>query len=1018
MTEYLPYTKHHFPYLLQMIGQNIYTKVGELEITAWRTKEPVSFEARQAGLMLKLSVGDQWGELFDCAWFHFSGEVPASAENKNVVLLIDVDGEMCVFDPAGVPIRGLTTVASEFDQSLGTPGKRVLYLYENASPGERIDVWADAGCNDLFGRLQNNGTVKEASIAVLNLEIRDLYYDFEVLVDSLQALPENSPRAAKISAALHNATHILWDGFSTKTIDEARQALAGELNRQNGDTALMISAIGHAHIDLGWLWPIRETHRKGARTFATALANMELYPDFRFAASQAQLFQWLKEDYPALYEKVRSKILDRRIEPQGALWVECDTNLTSGESLIRQIIYGKQFFTEEFGIDPDFVWLPDTFGYSAALPQIIARSGMGYFSTQKLSWSLINKFPYHSFHWQGLDGSRILVHMLPEETYNSPAAPRSVGKIEHNYAQKDLSHHALMVYGIGDGGGGPGEEHLERLTRLANFAGLSPVKQEWTSDFFAKLSKEADRFPTWVGELYLERHQGTLTTNARNKRYNRLMEQTLRELEFTASFAKFMVDAPYPDARLEDIWKEVLLYQFHDILPGSSIKRVYDESLARYKLLSAEAKQLLADAQKALIIEIDTSDKRNPVVIFNSLNWPRQEWVKLDNQWQQADVPAMGFSTIESDHAVIESLPTLIAENELLENDLIRIRFSPRGEIVSIFDKNNLREIIFPGETANRLLVFRDYGDAWDIPMDYTYSHPTQMQLERVKAWIDGPRAIVEQVYRSGQSTLVQQIDLELNSYRIEFSTNVSWRETGTMLRTRFPVNIFNNEATFEVQFGHVVRPTHTNTTWDLAMDEVPAQKWVDLSQGDYGVALMNDSKYGHRIKGHTIELNLLRSVLYPGTRVVFDTDVEPGEPNDAYTDQCQHTFKYALLPHQGDLMHSRVIRSAYEFNYPLQCCPTTSHPGKLHSEQSLFEIDTPNIIIETIKQAEDNQGIIVRLYESQKMETKARIRVNLSYQAVEETNLLEIKEREIPVLDDQIDLMFHPFEVKTIRIR
>ncbi|HMA37698.1 MAG TPA: alpha-mannosidase, partial [Chloroflexia bacterium] len=427
MPDFIPYTRRQLPAVLTRIQAAIYTVVAPLAITAWRTAEPVPYPERCSGEELHLQVGDSWGALFDCAWFRFRGQIPASAVGQPVVALLDVNGEMCVVDETGAPLRGLTNVASEFDSQLGKPGKRVLPLTAGAQGPEPVEVWADAGCNDLFGYLQEQGRIKEAALAICHPEIRALYYDFEVLLDSLTPLPEKSPRHQQILVALHDVAHLLnQSSLSADVAGQARARLAPVLQKCGGDPSLQISAIGQAHMDLAWLWPIRETKRKGARTFATALAQMADYPDYRFAASQAQLFQWMKESYPALYTRIQARVQDGRLEPQGALWVECDANLVGGESLIRQILHGRQFFRAEFGVDVPYIWLPDTFGFPATLPQILAAAGIRYFLIQKLSWSLVNQFPHHAFHWQGLDGSRVLVHLLPEETYNSPAAPRSI----------------------------------------------------------------------------------------------------------------------------------------------------------------------------------------------------------------------------------------------------------------------------------------------------------------------------------------------------------------------------------------------------------------------------------------------------------------------------------------------------------------------------------------------------------------------------------------------------------------
>ncbi len=1018
MPDFTPYMKRHLSDVLNTIQESIYTRVGDLTITAYRTPEPIPYPDRFSGEELRLNVGDAWGRLFDCAWFHFQGRIPETAAGKAVVLLLDVNGEMCVFDETGTPARGLTNASSTFDLSLGMPGKRVFPITRCAQGGEEIDLWADAGCNDLFGNLQENGTIKEANIAILDEELRELYYDFEVLLDSLQALPEDSARARQILTALTDASHLLRSNLPAEAAAEARRLLGKVLCQRGGDASLHISAIGHAHMDLGWLWPIRETKRKGARTFATALAQMELYPEYVFAASQPQLFQWMKEDYPTLYEKIRQRVRERRLEPQGALWVECDTNVTGGEAIVRQLLYGRQFFREEFGVDVRYVWLPDTFGYSAALPQIMVKAGMQYFSTQKLSWSLINTFPHHSFYWQGIDGSRILVHMLPEETYNSPALPHSLSRIEKNYRDKGISNCALLVYGIGDGGGGPGEEHLERLRRLENFAGLSPVKQDWVAAFFERWAKDAARFQTWSGELYLERHQGTLTTQGRNKRFNRRMEGALRELEWYAGLAEIQAGVAYPAQRLQEIWREVLLYQFHDILPGSSIKRVYDETTERYTLLSAEVEEMLSARLRVLAGQVDTHGMDQPAIVFNPLSWDRIAWVKVGESWLKGHFPAMGHAAVDAGQPADIPSRQMVAQPDRLENDCLVARFSPDGALISLVEKNSGREAILPGEKANRLAVYPDQGDAWDFPMDYAECEPRIMQLVSAEAWLDGPRAILKQKYRLGASSLEQEISLESGRGWLEFDTRVEWRERQAMLRTSFPVNVFAQQAACQIQFGHLFRPTHRNTTWDMARDEVAAHQWVDFSQTDFGVALLNDSKYGHKVKGNVIDLNLIRSVPYPGPRLVKDEEILPGEPHPGYTDQCDHAFRYALYPHPGNLVEGGVLRAGYEFNFPLRVVATTPHTGRAEARRSNLQVEPETVVVEAFKKAEDGQGWIVRLYEASGGNAQAHLAFAIPVAQVIETDLME-QPVGAPLEPEGNGVMFsiRPFEIKSFRI-
>lgn len=1012
MPNFLHYTKRNLDEVLPILGGYIYTVLSELNIQAWRTPEPVPFAQRQTGEALELKPGDVWGSLFDCAWFHFTGQIPEAAAGKPVVLLLDVNGEMLVFDAQGTPVRGLTNGSSTFDFSLGQPGKRVLPVTESARGDEIIDVWADAGCNDLFGRLRGNGAVNQAAIAVCNETVRGLYYDWEVLLDLLKCLPEDSARHEQILTALNAALWKLAEGWDEPDFQAARDILRPMLEKRGGDPSLNISAIGHAHIDLGWLWPIRESHRKGGRTFATALANLERYPNYVFGASQPQLFQWVKDEYPTLYEKVKQRVKEGRFEPQGAMWVEADTNVSGGEALVRQILLGKRFFKKEFGVNINYLWLPDVFGYSAALPQILKKSGVDYFMTQKLSWNQVNHFPHQSFYWQGIDGSAVLTHMLPEETYNSPALPHSAVKIETNYQDKGVSDHALMLVGIGDGGGGPGEEHLERLERMRNLAGLSPITQEPAACFFERWVKDASRFETWSGELYLERHSGTLTTEAKNKWYNRRMEQGLRDLEWTAIYS----GVAYPRARLEAIWREVLLYQFHDILPGSSIKRVYDESLARYRELYEEVDTAICQNEDCLAQQVDTRGSQNPVVVINTLSWPREEWIQARGHWQKVTVPALGYRAVDMQGETPATAPQ--ASERSLENDLLRVQFAENGVITSIYDKAARREVLPEGETANRLVVYHDPGDAWDFPLDYRNQTPRPMRLVSTRASVDGPRAALVQTYCFGYSELTQEIVLTMGSRRLDFYTRTRWREREAMLRTSFPVAIQATEAAYEIQYGHIYRSTNQNTTWDLAKDEVAAHQWADLSERDYGVALLNDSKYGYRIKGNLIDLNLLRSVPYPGENTALTAEVPAGEPHPGYTDQADHIFNYALLPHPGDLVAGGVIQAAYGFNHPLHILPVDVHPGSRPQEDSFLTVDAPNVIVEAVKQAEDDDSVIVRLYESTHAAVEAQIHFGFPVSSVEETDLMEQPFRPVEVVNDAIHLALKPFEIKTIKIK
>jgi alpha-mannosidase len=984
----------------QAIKTAVYMPVAGLRAIAWVTPEPVPFAERQQGRKLVLQPGQRWSKAtFDCAWFHFAGTVPAAAGGKDVVLLIDLNGEGCVVDEAGRPVLGLTSISSGFSRELGEPGKRVVPFRNPAKGGEAIDLWIEAGANDLFGQRRNEGVLEEAVIAIRQAELCALHYDFEVLHGLLQQLPQNSPRAMELRRALERAGALLRD-FTESEATAVRAVLRPELARRNRNAPLTVWATGHAHMDLAWLWPIRETIRKCGRTFATALVMLERYPDYIFGASQPQQYAWVKEHYPSLYARVKQRVAEGRWEVQGAMWVESDINVPGGESLIRQILYGKRFFREEFGKDPVCLWEPDVFGYSGSLPQLLVKSGVPYFMTQKLSWNWVTRHPHHTFHWQGIDGSAALAHMPPEDTYNSSASPTALAKAAERFVDKDVSDACLMLFGIGDGGGGPGEEHLERLTRETDLDGLPPVVQRPAEDFFRHIETGSERYARWVGELYLERHQGTYTTQGRSKCYNRKLELALRELELAAAMAAEFAGVDYPHAALERIWKEVLLYQFHDILPGSSITRVYDEALARYAVLTREVAELTATADAALCRRIGRTDAKRPAVIVNSLSWDRSEWLNLDGRWVKASAPSLGHAVIDATAETLFGAPKV--SESLLENDKLRIAFDRTGAISSCYDKEAGREALAPGTLGNVLAVYQDDGDAWDIPMNYRERAPQRPKLKSAEIMRDGPRAALCHTYRIGKSTLRQEVVLLAGSRRIDFVTSVDWHEAGKMLRTSFVPSVSASEAVCDIQFGSIRRPTHTNTPADWAKFEICAHKWIDISDRGYGLALLNDCKYGHRVQGNVLDLNLLRS---------------PGHP-DPVADRGKHEFTYSLYPHTGDHVAGGVVRAGYELNMPLRVLDGGPEDGPLAPSASWFCVDTPGIVIETVKQAEDGSGFIVRLYEAAGASSRTELRCGFAIAEAAETNLIEEDAGPLEVSGGGLPLDFRPFEIRTLRLK
>jgi alpha-mannosidase len=594
----------------------------------------------------------------------------------------------------------------------------------------------------------------------------------------------------------------------------------------------------------------------------------------------------------------------------------------------------------------------------------------------------------------------VLTHFPPEDSYNSEAGPQSADGGEKNYKDKDVSDRALMLFGCGDGGGGPGVEHLEGLKRIKNLAGIAPTVQESAAKFFPRLLKNAERYATWAGELYLEFHQGTYTSQARNKRFNRKTEIALREYELWATLARGLAHYRVPKKDLDRIWQRALLLQFHDILPGSSITRVYNETRADYAKLLSEVGGMTADVERQLAARVNTRGLRAPVVVYNSLNWERCEWLKLAGRWTQVTVPSLGYAAVDA-HAARRARFSVRASTNRIENDLLVVRFGADGSISAIRDKTHQRDVLPRGERANVLRVYHDDGDAWDFAMDYANRPAGAFALASSRAWTDGPRAVAEQRYTFGTSMLTQRISLTQASRRISFATEVDWKEDAKMLRVDFPVQVRSREVVCDIQFGNIRRPTHRNTSWDMAKQEICAHKWVDLSEPAYGVALLNDCKYGHQVKGNVLNLNLLRSPNHP----------------DPTADRARHEFTYALLPHAGDHIAGGVLREGYELNMPLQPVATLSRRGTLPPSMSFASVDKENIVIETVKPAENGSGVVVRLYESSGSATEALLRLGPPVAKATLADLMENPIKPLGLRRGQVKLSFGAFEILTVRL-
>ena len=853
----------------------------------------------------------------------------------------------------------------------------------------------------------------------------------------MAALPAESQRRGELRYALNEAMNLL-DITDPGTITDARNAIAGVLAKKNGDTAHQLSAIGHAHMDTAWLWPLRETIRKCARTFSTAIDYMDRYPEYIFGCSQAQQYAWMKHYYPSIFEGIRERINRGQWEPIGSMWVEVDCNLASGESLIRQILHGKRFFKEEFNYETKDAWIPDVFGYSAALPQIYVGCGIDFFVTQKISWNQFNKFPHHTFLWEGIDGTRIFSHFPPADTYNGRMDPKSLIYNVTNFKEHGRASRSLYVYGFGDGGGGPSITMLEQSKRFRDLDGLPKVKLEKVIDFAKKAKADARDLPVWVGEIYLELHRGTYTTQARNKRGNRKSEFLLRDAEMLDALSlavspqrKEAADDPerarydvtglgtsdsHRHARaLERAWKLVLMNQFHDIIPGSSISWVYKDSTRDYETIAKLGNSVVISSLAAIDEKIETANFEAPIRIANTLGFERNEVVELaPGKLAAVRVPSLGYTVVDAaDKATLNPLPTLHPvtiekiEGELvIQNGLINLRLGADGLIKSLRDcEAGGREVISRGADGNLFQLHPDTPnawDAWDIDVFYKERVENLVEVDRLEVVESHPLRSKVRIERSfGKSRIIQDVIITADSKRIDFVTEVEWHEDHKLLKVAFPVNVLSSRATYEIQFGHVERPTHYNTSWDLARFEVCAQKWADLSESNYGVALINDCKYGYDIHENVMRLSLLRSPTAP----------------DPTADRGRHLFTYALLPHMGDLRQGRVIEEAYCLNVPLRSERIDSHSGPLPPTHSFFGTDRPGIVIESVKVAEDGTGTIVRLYEAYGSRGPVNFHTSLPVRAISRADMLENVIEPLAINHSSVLFEMKPFEIVTLKL-
>ncbi|MBP7310804.1 MAG: alpha-mannosidase, partial [Candidatus Cloacimonetes bacterium] len=845
-----------------------------------------------------IKCGETWGQPWETGFFRVKGTIPQELSSKNYGLYFDSEGEACCLDN-GTPYQGLTPKLDWYHQA----AKFFMPMHDKYAPGDEFALSIDASANNLFGTDKSEYKLRKCTLCTFDEALFQKLMDIGLLLNLAEALPGGTVRRQRIIYGLVK----VCDAWNTDP-DKVSEILAELLSHPAHSSALTAYSVGQAHLDLAWLWPLKESRRKGGRTFANALRLLEQYPEYIFGASQAQLYQWIKEDYPQLYAQVKERIKQGRWEVQGSSWVEFDTNLISGESIIRQFMYGKRWFEKEFGFAPSCLWLPDCFGFSGNLPQYLKGCGVDWFMTQKLSWNESNTFPHHLFMWEGIDGSRILAHQLPTNDYNFSNNPAAFLETEKRFAESDISDAYLNLFGIGDGGGGPTRNHLEYGIRQQNLEGVSKFRFAKSTEFLEHIRKlDKNSLPVMYEELYLEFHRGTYTTQARMKENNRISERKLGAAEYLCVLAGV---PEYPEL-LHEIWKDTLLLQFHDILPGSSITPVYEDA-ARI----SEANHRRLDE----FMDNTVQGMGNPATVdgkaflaINPCNQDLDEWQPLDaslmgmqpcdeagtplawfsndNQlWVRVQVPAWGSKIISFKDA--PTLPQACSDCDalVLENRYLKVSLSSRGSILSIWDKEQGRELL-AGE-SNLLKLWEDEPNnwgAWDINHFYretTPELPSEAKLNKdLSIRVEGQFQRIVQDLQLGTSILQQSLELRSDERFIRISHKVDWQEHHKMLRTHFYPEVYSGDATFGIQGGVIQRSTKPKNAWEEARFEVPAQRFADLSQADKGCALLCDTKFGYRIVDNEMEINLLRS----------PADVDPT------ADIHSHSYSYAFYPHQGD---------------------------------------------------------------------------------------------------------------------
>lgn len=1017
--------------LLEEIGESRYRNLVPIEEFDWYEDDGVIGNRTPQGESVKVGQGFRSKGYDKYNWLCTKISIPESFGDENVLGIFDF----------GVPMG--TGNNSNFESLLyvngkpyqGVDGNHKEVFFNIKETGRELElrfrIWS--GLNGGGRPREMTMSIDRAEFGVLDTAADDFYYLAMTALETHELLDENNEYKSYILNQLVEAFRLV--DFTNKNSEAYYKSLQTALDylrdkfKGQGKPGVNVTMLGHTHIDVAWLWRLRHTREKTARSFSTVNRLMEKYPEYIFIQTQPQLYDYLKEDYPDIYAHIKRRVAEGRWEPSGAMWVECDCNLASGESIIRQILVGKNFFKKEFDYESEFLWLPDVFGYSWALPQILKKSGVNTFMTTKISWNDTNRLPYDTFIWRGMDGSEVTTHFVTTTelndvtyTYNGESRPYAIKGVWDNYRNKDLNRDLLISYGFGDGGGGPTREMIKYIEAAKLIPGIPNVETGRATEYFRKLNETIKEnpyngyLPIWDGELYLEFHRGTYTSQGYNKKMNRFMEYKLREEEMLSVFAEKLFDKPYNREELLKAWKIVLCEQFHDILPGSSIHEVYEDSHEEYERALKYIENATKSAKASFVTE-----KENVFTLFNQANWERDSIVKIPAGTEAYEYTDSEGNTLlshrcgEQDHVYVKGLKPLafstitrsvkackeassFVENTV-ETPYYVVSWDDKGRLVRLYDKGADREVIPEGKFANVFQIFEDKPrcfDAWELE--------STIDLKKEEIPCDGNIIktknelgyFIHFTYNYNNSKIMQTLCLYNDKRRIDFKTVVDWKESQKILKTAFSVDIRGVFARYDVQEGNIVRPITRNTSWEAAKFEVVAHKWADLSETGYGVALLNDCKYGYDIKEDTMRLSLLKSATDP----------------DYSADYGTHEFTYSLYPHKEEWYNARLEEEAFDLNSPVVVLDGASALGN----ESLIGFDAENVVLDAFKKAENEEAYVLRFHEFTGRRGRLTLTTGLKFDSWCESDLMENPLGEWK--QTAIEVEVKPYEIKTIMLK